>query len=79
MGTRNNVYGEGNYEATRDYERRTKDYLKSADVEEDARHAAPRDEKEAREMEQAEAEGKRHDKTGSAAANDRKDVDSGDA
>jgi hypothetical protein len=58
------VHGEGNYEATRDYNKRTKEYLKHADVEEDAKNAAPRDEQEAKEMQQAEAQGKRHAKAG---------------
>ena len=57
------VHGEGNYEATRDYNQRTKDYLESADVGDDARKAAPRNEKEARELKQAEAAGKRRAKT----------------
>lgn len=56
------VHGEGNYQATRDYNERTKDYLESADVEKDARKAAPRDEREAREMKKAEEQGKRHAK-----------------
>jgi len=60
------VHGEGNYEATRDYNKRTKEYLESADVTEDARKAAPRDKQEAREMQQAEAEGKRHAKDGTS-------------
>lgn len=58
------VHGEGNYEATRDYNKRTKEYLESADVTEDAKKAAPRSEEEAREMAQAEADGKRHAKGG---------------
>ena len=57
------VHGEGNYQATRDYNQRTKDYLESADVDKDAREAAPRDESEARDMKQAEEQGKRHAKT----------------
>ncbi len=57
------VHGEGNYQATRDYNQRTKDYLESADVEKDAREAAPKDANEAREMKDAEAKGKRHAKT----------------
>ena len=63
------VHGEGNYEAAREYDQRTKEYLQSADVEEDARNAAPRDGKEARDMRQAEAEGKRHAKDGTEATN----------
>ncbi len=58
------VHGEGNYEATRDYNKRTKEYLQSADVIDDAKKAAPRSEEEAREMAQAEAAGKRHAKGG---------------
>jgi len=57
------VHGEGNYQATRDYNQRTKDYLESADVEKDAREAAPGNEREARDMKQAEEQGKRHAKT----------------
>ena len=57
------VHGEGNYEATRDYNQRTKDYLESADVEKDAREAAPRNETEAREMKSAEEKGKRTART----------------
>ncbi len=56
------VHGEGNYQATRDYNERTKEYLDSANVEKDARKAAPRDEREAREMQKAEQKGKQHAK-----------------
>ncbi|MCC6534790.1 MAG: hypothetical protein IT531_19770 [Burkholderiales bacterium] len=56
------VHGEGNYQATRDYNKRTKDYLESADVAADAREAAPRSEQEARDMQQAEVAGKRRAK-----------------
>lgn len=73
------VHGEGNYEAARDYDKRTKKYLESADVSEDAHKAAPRNAQEAREMQQAEAEGKRHAKDGAAAANDPRTMDSDDA
>jgi len=73
------VHGEGNYEATRDYNQRTKDYLQSADVTEDARKAAPRDKQEAREMQQAEAEGKRHAKDGGTAAKVKEAMDSDNA
>jgi hypothetical protein len=56
------VHGEGNYQATRDYNERTKDYLHSADVDKDARKAAPHDEREARDMQKAEQQGKQHAK-----------------
>ncbi|MEO5671316.1 MAG: hypothetical protein ABIR26_11540 [Ramlibacter sp.] len=54
--------GEGSYEATRDYQKNIKDYLKDADVEADAEAAKPRTEQEARELKQAEEEGKSHSK-----------------
>lgn len=57
-----NVYGEGNYAASRQYTEATKEYAESGRAEADARAAAPRSEAEAREMADAEAEGKRHAK-----------------
>jgi hypothetical protein len=54
--------GEGSYEGTRDYNRRAEEYLKKADVEADAEAARPRSEDEAREMKQAEEEGRSHSK-----------------
>lgn len=54
--------GEGSYEGSADYKQRTEEYLKKADVERDAAAAKPRSEQEARELEQAEAEGKSHSK-----------------
>ena len=54
--------GEGSYEGTRDYQQRTQEYLKKADVEADAEKAKPRSAEEARELEQAEEEGKSHSK-----------------
>jgi hypothetical protein len=55
--------GEGSYEGTRDYNRRTQEYLKKADVEADAQAAKPRSEQEARDLEKAEEEGRSHAKT----------------
>jgi hypothetical protein len=54
--------GEGSYEATRDYNARTERYLKTHDVEKDAEAARPRSEDEAREMREAEEEGRSHSK-----------------
>jgi hypothetical protein len=54
--------GEGSYEGSRDYKERTEEYLKNADVAADAEKAKPRSEQEARDMEQAEQEGKSHSK-----------------
>jgi hypothetical protein len=52
--------GEGSYEATRDYQKNIKDYLEKADVEADAEAAKPRSEKEARDLDEAEKEGRSH-------------------
>jgi hypothetical protein len=57
-----NIYGEGNYAASREYDDATRKYAQSGKVEQAARDAAPRSSKEAREMKDAEAEGKRHAK-----------------
>ena len=54
------VEGEGSYTATRDYQKNIQDYLEKADVDADAQAAKPRSESEARELEQAEREGKSH-------------------
>lgn len=58
------VEGEGSYTATRDYQKNIKGYLDKADVQSDAEAAKPRSEAEARELEQAEREGKSHSKGG---------------
>lgn len=62
QGGGDNVHGEGNYKATRDYNRGVAEHMKSHDVEREAREAAPRSEEEARQMEQAEREGRKHSK-----------------
>ena len=56
------VEGEGSYTATREYQKDMKEYLDKADVQGDAEKARPRSEEEAREMEEAEREGKSHSK-----------------
>jgi len=58
-GADDKQYGEGNYKATRDYDRGVKEHLETHDVEREARDAAPRSEEEAREMERAEDLGRR--------------------
>ena len=55
MGTKSNVYGEGNYEATRQYNAATKKFIEAGKVDEAARNAAPRSEEESTQMKQAEA------------------------
>jgi hypothetical protein len=54
--------GEGSYEGTRDYNKRTAEYLKTHDVKKDAEAAKPSSADEQREMEKAEEEGKSHSK-----------------
>ncbi|MBA3771121.1 MAG: hypothetical protein H0X13_01165 [Ramlibacter sp.] len=54
--------GEGSYEGSRDYQQRTEEYLKKADVEADAEAAKPRSEQDARELDEAEKEGRSHSK-----------------
>ena len=54
MGTKDNVHGEGNYEATRQYNEATKTFIASGKVEKAARDAAPRNAEEAAQMKQAE-------------------------
>ena len=61
-GQKQQQMGEGSYEGTADYNKRTEDYLKKADVEKDAEAAKPKSEQEARDMAQAEEEGKSHSK-----------------
>ena len=62
MSGKKNVYGEGNYEASRQYNAATKEFVKKADIEQAARDAAPRSPEEAKEMLAAEQEGLRHAK-----------------
>ena len=57
-----NVYGEGNYAASKQYNDATRDFAESGRVDEAARNAAPKSEAEALQMQAAEAEGKRHAK-----------------
>lgn len=50
-------FGEGNYKASRDYDKAAAAFAKSGEVEQAAKDAAPRNAKEATELKQAEAEG----------------------
>jgi hypothetical protein len=52
------VHGEGNYQAAREYDRKLRRHVDSADIEAEARRAAPRTKAEAEELERAEAKGK---------------------
>ena len=60
--TRQDVQGEGDYEATRRYRKRTDEYLANNDVEKAAVRAAPTSGAEAEDMQVAEAVGKRRAK-----------------
>jgi hypothetical protein len=57
-----NVHGEGNYAASRQYNDATREFAQSGRVDQAARNAAPRSDAEAKDMQAAEAEGKRHAK-----------------
>ena len=57
-----NVYGEGNYAASKQYNDATREFVQSGRVEEAARNAAPQSDADALDMQAAEAEGKRHAK-----------------
>ena len=61
-GGQQNVYGEGNYAASKQYNDATRDFAKSGRVDEAARNAAPQSDADALQMQAAEAEGKRHAK-----------------
>jgi hypothetical protein len=54
--------GEGDYEATRRYRKRTEEFLKNNDVEKASVRAAPESKREAEDMKAAEAAGKRRAK-----------------
>jgi hypothetical protein len=58
MSEKPQIQGEGDYEATRRYRKRTEDFLENNDVEKAAVRAAPADADEARELEAAEEAGK---------------------
>jgi hypothetical protein len=53
------IQGEGDYEATRRFRKRTEKFLENNDVEKAAIRAAPESAEEAEELEAAEAAGKR--------------------
>lgn len=64
LPAKDQTHGEGSYSGTRDYQEGVKAYLETADVEKDARNAAPHDAIEARDLEKAEETGrKRAEKT----------------
>ena len=74
-----NVHGEGNYAASKQYNDATKAYAQSGRVDDAARAAAPKSDTDAREMNAAEAEGKRHAKGEDPALSRRASPSSGEA
>lgn len=64
MTSKDKEHGEGNYKASKQYNDATKDFVESGKVEGAARDAEPRNQQEAREMREAEKEGKSHAKDG---------------
>ncbi|MDR6535705.1 hypothetical protein [Variovorax soli] len=56
------IQGEGNYDATRRYDKAATDFVKSGKVEQAARDARPKNEAEAEALRKAEQEGKSHAK-----------------
>jgi hypothetical protein len=56
------IQGEGDYEATRRYRKRTEEFLNNNDVEKAAVRAAPTTSREAEDLKAAEAAGKRRAK-----------------
>jgi hypothetical protein len=56
QGGKPGVHGEGNYEATRQYNEGLKDHVRHHDIEKEARDAAPRSDAEAKQMKDAEQE-----------------------
>ena len=55
-GAKPGPYGEGNYEATRQYNKGVKEHMDKHDIEKEARDAAPKSDAEAKEMLEAERE-----------------------
>jgi hypothetical protein len=60
--TKQKIQGEGDYEATRRYRKRTEEFIENHDVGEVAEQAAPEDAAEAEELEAAEQAGKQRAK-----------------
>jgi hypothetical protein len=57
------VQGEGDYAASRRYRDELEEFVKTADINEAARQAAPKDQQEAKELADAEAKGRARKKT----------------
>jgi hypothetical protein len=62
MAAQDKEHGEGNYKASKDYNDATKKFVESGKVDAAAEKAKPKDQQEARELEDAEKAGKDHAK-----------------
>jgi len=62
MDRKDKEHGEGNYKATQDYNERTRNFIDSGKVEDAAEKSKPKNQREAREMHDAEEKGKSHSK-----------------
>jgi hypothetical protein len=60
--TKQKIQGEGDYEATRRYRKRTEEFLENHDVEKASARAAPQSSREAEDMKAAETAGKKRAK-----------------
>lgn len=58
----NELQGEGNYTAAKEYDEATQAFIKSGKVKDAAKNAAPKNDAEAREMLEAEEKGRAHAK-----------------
>lgn len=59
---KNEMQGEGNYTAAKEYDEATQAFIKSGKVKDAAKNAAPKNATEAREMREAEEKGRAHAK-----------------
>ena len=62
QGGQDKEHGEGNYKATEEYNKRTKDFVDSGKVDDAAKKAKPQNAQESRDMSLAEEKGKSHSK-----------------
>jgi hypothetical protein len=62
MSKSKDLQGEGNYDAAREFDQAEEKFVKSGKVEQAARDAEPKSEKEKEEIERAETEAKQHAK-----------------
>jgi len=62
MSKSKDLQGEGNYDAAREFDQAEEKFVKSGKVEQAARDAEPKNQKEKQEIERAEQEARRHAK-----------------